>query len=356
MQNDILEFFSRFDAIDLSVVTINILLMYFAPRIMRAVYHGADDEKRFLLRVRIFRVFNLAIIAAFVYYHTVLPVSSRGPGFKLVVTITVLYMSFVLIHVINTFVHARYGKRKEIYGKTTIVETYNSRLISIISTILASVIVIIAIVRILGFESWLEAGGVLGVIGVFLALTQNVWAPDLFSGLIMLNSGMLETGDVIEFQAEEKDIAVVHKTRLFHTELLNIVNNHRLMIRNAKLRDLIIHNLSKFASARGLREKLCFKIGYGESPERVRKMFERAYDRAKADPDVYMESQHAIEVRTVNAGDYAVEYACFFYTKDVRHLLSTRYRFIENVLLQAAEDNVALWTPVLHEAQKESVV
>lgn len=350
MLEETLDFLSRLNAIDIIVVSINILLMLLARRIMRAVYHGAGDEKRFNLRVHIFRAFNLAIIGAFMYYHMVLPVSERGPGMKLLITITVLYVSFVVIHAVNTFVHNRYGKQKEIDGNVVVVETYNSRLISIVLTMLASVLVIVSIVRVLGFESWLEAGGVLGVIGVFLALTQGVWAPDLFSGLIMLNSGMLETGDVIEFEAEERDIGVVHKTRLFHTELLNIVNNHRLMIRNAKLRDLVIHNLSKFASARGLREQLRFKIGYDVPPTRVRKMFERAFEQAKNDKDVTVESQHAIEVCTVSAGDYAVEYALFFYTKGVRHLLRTRYRVIEHILRQAAEEGIPLSTPILHQS------
>jgi small-conductance mechanosensitive channel len=348
-----LDFLSRLDAIDIVVVSINILLMILARRIMRAVYHGADDEKRFNLRVHIFRAFNLAIIGAFMYYHTVLPVSERGPGMKLLITITILYLSFVVIHAINTFIHNRYGKQKEIDGKALVVETYNSRLISIVLTILAGVLVIVAVVRVMGFESWLEAGGVLGVIGVFLALTQGVWAPDLFSGLIMLNSGMLETGDVIEFEAEEREIGVVHKTRLFHTELLNIINNHRLMIRNARLRDLIIHNQSKFASARGLREKLSFNIGYDVAPNRVRKMFERAFEQAKKDQDVTVESQHGVEVFTVAAGDYSVEYAVFFYTKGVRQLFRTRYRLIEYILLQAAEDGIALSTPILHQAEKD---
>ena len=354
MIQEMIAFFSRFDAVDLSVVSLNIVLMIFATRIMRAIYHGSDDEKRFIFRVRIFRAFNLAIIVAFVFYHMVLPVSEKGPGMKILVTITILYISFVIIHAINTFVHTRYGKHKEIDGKSVVIETYNSRLISIILTLLASVILIVAIVRVLGFESWLEAGGVLGVVGVFLALTQNVWAPDLFSGLIMLNSGMLETGDVVQFEAEEREIGVVYKTRLFHTELLNIVNNHRLMIRNAKLRDLIIHNLSKFASARGLREKLCFKIGYDVPPERVKKMFQNAFENIKADPESFVEHQHAIEIRTIEAGDFAIEYALFFYTKDVRNLLSTRYRVIENIIIQAQQDGIALWTPILHDVESRT--
>lgn len=351
MFQEISQFLARFDVADLSVISINILLMIFASRIMRIIYHGADNDKRFLLKVRIFRAFNLAIIAAFIYYHMVLPVSEKGPGMQVLASIVVLYLSYVFIHGLNTFVHSRYGKQKILDDKAVIIETYNSRLISIISTLLVSVVVVVAVVRILGFESWLEAGGVLGVMGVFLALTQNVWAPDLFSGLIMLNSGMLETGDVIEFQAEERDLGVVYKTRLFHTELLNLVNNHRLMVRNATLRDLIIHNLSKFASARGLREKLCFNIGYDVPVEKVQKMFARAFAQAMDDSDVAVEAQHGVEVRTLEAGDYAVAYGCFFYTKDVRHILRTRYKLIEYILRQAAQENIALWTPMLQQVE-----
>jgi len=63
---------------------------------------------------------------------------------------------------------------------------------------------------------------------------------------------------------------------MFHTEILNLVNNHRVMLKNARLREFTIQNLSKFASAKGLREQLSFKIGYDISPEKVRKMFKAA--------------------------------------------------------------------------------
>ncbi|MDH5378852.1 MAG: mechanosensitive ion channel family protein [Gammaproteobacteria bacterium] len=351
--DEFLEFAKRFDVVDLIVVSINIVLMIFAARIMRVIYHGHDDDKRFILKVRIFRAFNLAIMFAFVYYHMVLPVSEKGPGFKILSLVIILYLSYVVMIGLNTFVHARYGKKKEVDGTNLIVETYNSRLISIVLTILISVIVIVSVVRILGFESWLEAGGVLGVIGVFLALTQNVWAPDLFSGLIMLNSGMLETGDVIEFNAEERGIGVVHKTRLFHTEILNLINNHRIMIRNARLRDLVIHNLSKFASAKGLRERLVFKIGYDVSPERARKMFLQAFDIVTKTEGINIESQHEAEIHTIDAGDHAIEYAFFYYTKDVRNLLRTRFRITEVIILQAQEEGIHLSTPTLHVAYLE---
>lgn len=345
---DFQAFIALFDAIDLTVISINLLLMIFARRIMQAVDRSIESELKLKRRVQIFRLFNLAIIVAFSYYHLAVPANDNGPAFKLLASITLLYFAFLSIHLLSGYIHSRYGKTKLLDDKKVISETYNSRLISIIASTLLTVIFIIAIIRLLGFDSWLEAGGVIGILGVLLALTQSVWAPDLFSGLILLNSGMLETGDVIEIQTPAgAELAMVYKTRLFYTELLNLVNNHRLMIRNAVLRDLIIHNLSRFASAKGLREKLLFKIGYDVPLDKVKKMMSTAYAQVVANKELSVEESHGLEVKTVNAGDYAIEYAVFYYTKDVKNLLRNRYGMIEAILQQARQEQVALYTPQL---------
>jgi len=122
------------------------------------------------------------------------------------------------------------------------------------------------------------------------------------------------------------------------------------MIRNAKLRDYTIHNLSKFASARGLRETLVFNIGYETKPEAIRKMFKEAFARvAENKEDIDIELQHPLEVRVDSAGDYAVGWKVFYYTKNIRDLLQTRQRFMELILKCADEKNIRFATPVLHQ-------
>ena len=51
------------------------------------------------------------------------------------------------------------------------------------------------------------------------------------------------------------------------------------MIRNAKLSDFGVQNLSRFASAHGLRERLLFDIDYrhSEAESEVSEMVERAF-------------------------------------------------------------------------------
>jgi len=346
--SDLQSFLSLFDKVDLLVLTINIILMISAKRIMVTIYHDSSDDLKLKRRVNIFRAFNLAIIVAFSYYHLILPVSEKSPGFKALVIIIILYLSYLFFHVLMLFIHERYGKTKLIDDNKVIIETYHSRLIAIISTSLLVIILLIATIRILGYDSWLEAGGVIGVIGVILALTQNVWVPDLFSGLILLNSNIVESGDVIEITSNnDRDLAIIYKIRLFHTEMLNLINNHRLMIRNEKLRNHTINNLSKFASAKGLKERIVFKISYDDSIDKVKKMFRTAFDNVIRKKEFSIDEAHGLEISTVNAGDYAVEYAVFFYTKDVKNILRNRFGLIEEILRQSEKDEIKLSTPAM---------
>jgi small-conductance mechanosensitive channel len=193
----------------------------------------------------------------------------------------------------------------------------------------------------------LEAGGVIGFIGVFLALTQAAWAPDMFSGLIILNSKMVEVGDVIELNEGDNSLGVVYKTKVFHTELLNLINNHRIMIKNSKLREYTIHNLSKFASAKGLRERISFNIDYAVSEQKVRELFNTAYDRVMNDTKIAIEP-HPLEIGVNNTGDYAVEWCVYYYTKDVKNIMKTRQQFREVTLTLSKEMGISLATPSLH--------
>jgi small-conductance mechanosensitive channel len=210
---------------------------------------------------------------------------------------------------------------------------------------------------VLGFESVLETGGVLGIIGVFLALTQGSWAPDLIGGLIVLNSGLIEEGDVIELPGKNL-LGVVFKTKMFHTEFLSLSNNHRIMIANAQLRQESIHNLSKFASAKGLRESLSFKIGYDTPTSYIHQLFQTSFEEVVADSTLSVQGQYPLEIRVDDAGDYAVKWTLFYYIKDLKKMLAIRQGFCKKVVLNSPKFNVSLATPILHQNvdHQESIV
>jgi small-conductance mechanosensitive channel len=171
----------------------------------------------------------------------------------------------------------------------------------------------------------------------------------MISGLIILNAKLIDEGDVILLEGEGELLAVVFKTKLFHTELLSLANNHRVMIPNARLRMMTIQNLSKFASARGLRESMSFKIGYDTPSTKIKELFEGAFQEACEVAQLPLLTQHPLEVHVVDTGDFAVTWRIFYYTKDVKHLLKTRQIFLELIHERALREGVSLATPILYE-------
>jgi len=322
--------------------------MISAKRVLRFFQAEKDDKPDFLLKVQLFRALNLLIILSYGYTNIYQTSVNSGPGLKLVSIWVIIYLSYLIKQILSFWIRKKYGKLREITGTKKSIETYTSRLLSLLIGIGLFVIALIAIINVLEFNSLLQAGGVIGIIGVFLALTQNAWAPDIISGLIFLNNRMIEEGDVIELDDNGQIIGIVFKTKLFHTEILNLVNNHRIMLKNARLREFTIHNLSKFASAKGLREKLSFKIGYDIPPDKVRKMFSAAEKKAKLEIDMDNIEELTFEVGILDTGDHAIEWAVYYYTKEVKSLMKIRQLMRECILKTAAENGISLATPLTH--------
>lgn len=350
--NQLIEIINRFDTLGYFVFGVNLLLLVFASQILKKIYHDPDKFPNFPRKVMIFRALNLLMIIVYGYVRFFKDnadnLQADSLVLKLLAVIAIVYFAYLAMHLAHAFLVKQYGRVREVNGKTRYTSTYQTRLLSIFSSIVIGIVALISIIRLLGFDSILEAGGVIGLFGVFLALTASIWAPDIFHGLIILNSDMFSEGDVIQFNDGEDIYGLVYKTKVFHTVILNIANNHRVMIKNSKLRDFTVHNLSKFASARGLRESLSFKIGYDVSDSQVRKLFEAVYDVAKEDSGIPIEKQYNLEFGIKDTGDHAVEWLFFYYTKDVEKLLLTRQRFLQLMLTTSIEHGISLSTPFTH--------
>ena len=343
---DIKTFSRLFDLVGTIVISVNVLLMIFARRILHTFYHDSNTSPGFRYRVNIFRTFNVLIVVLYAYYNFYSDADEDPVSLKSLSIIVVLYLCYVGSHIAHYIIQKRFGKVREIDGKSQYVETYNSRILSLFTAIVIFIIAFVSVIQLLGFDSLLEAGGAIGIVGVFLALTQSAWAPDMFSGLIILNSRMMEVGDVIEFNDGDTTLGVVYKTKVFHTEILNLINNHRIMIKNDKLRQNTIHNLSKFASSKGLRELLTFNIDYNVDESKVRSMLQLAFDSVVADVDVSIMDQFPVEVGVLDTGDHAVKWGVYYYTKDIKRILSTRQKIREHVLKTAKSMSISLATPV----------
>lgn len=357
MFQELLQNLQGINALGNAVLMINVLLILVAPYIVKMIYHEAPDSAGFIRKVRILRALNLLIIfTVLVSFFSIHLTNGNEKNWlmKGMGVLVIIYLAFLSSHIASYFVTQYYGREKEIEGEKTRIPNYQSRLISIFISIFVTIIALISIVQLIEQDNLLKAGGVIGFIGVFFALTQSTWAPDIFSGLIILNSNMLEEGDVVEINDGEKIYGVVYKTRVFHTVILNIVNNHRIMIRNARLREFTVHNLSKFSSAKGLREMLSFKIGYDVPADKVRKLFNDAFATVCEDADIAFETQHCFEIGVHETSDHAVEWRVFYFTKAVDKLPRTRQQILEVILDASIEHGISLSTPLTHIVENNS--
>lgn len=341
MGNSITNLFQSFTTFDLVTIGASLLLFFAAQPVSRWL----NNDEGLVARVSMMRMLNFLIIVAVLANIFLLHKSDWLA--RTTQCLIVIYFAVVSTQVINYFVRRRFGRTRKSNNKTTISDTYSSRGLSLFVAAVISVIALVSCLRILGLNSLLEAGGALGIIGLFLAMTQGSWAPDIISGLIILNSRLCEEGDVIQFNMDGATVvASVFKTKLFHTECLDLSNNHRLMIRNAKLRDHGLQNLSRFASAKGLRERLLFNIDYQHTQAEVTGMINRAFAEIDNAEDM-REEQYAPEIRVHDTGDYAVTWAVFYYIKDVRNLLKIKQVFRAYILAESVRSGISLATPVL---------
>lgn len=333
------------------VILLNLILLLLARPILERL-SAKREQKQFDFQVSVMRGLNLAILAVVCYNaFYARPADSEADennlALRILSILVVLYLAYLTANIANYLMRRRYGKAYTVNDGTEISETYHSRMLSLVFSSFVAIVALITVIRIAGFNSLLEAGGVVGFVGVFLALTQAAWAPDIISGLVLLNSDMVSEGDLIELD-DPPLLCRVFKTKIFHTVVIDVINNHRVMIGNAQLRQRTIHSLSKFASARGLRERLVFQIGYDTDSTAVKKLFNDVYTTACETKECALDESHSMEIRVLDTGDHAVAWGFFYYIKDVQQLVTTRQMLMEITLNTSSRHGISLATPQTH--------
>jgi len=335
--------------LDITIMVVSFILAIAAKPIIDWFYNDNEDAKS-VARMNMMRILNVLIIIAIIL-KTVFTSTFESTWLARIIQVLItIYFAILTTQVAHYFLLKKFGRVRNSSERNGFADTYSSRALSLFCGLFIAIIATITILKIIGLESWLQAGGVLGIIGIFLAMTQASWAPDLVAGLIILNSKRCEEGDVIQFHDNGNVIvAQVFKTKFFHTELLDLTNNHRLMMRNDMVRNTVLHNLSRFASARGLREKLTFNIGYEHLEADVTAMFERAFEKFDAETEL-REEQFTPEIRILETGDYAVQWGVFYYVKSVKSILLIRQTLNSYILNESIASGISLSTPILQDA------
>jgi len=350
---------------------INISLLLLARPLLGILESGEQNKTT----LRIFRSVNVIILVLHLLDFSVLRFSDHYEHafIKLGLSLAAIYTSLYLYKLCEFFSRKRFGNERNIDEKKIFLDTYSSRLVDLLCLIFIIILLLYTLIKIWGADSMLETTGIFGIVAAFLAFTSSTWAPDIISGLIILNSRMLEDGDVVVVDGYP-DEYVINKVSLIYIVLYDIRNNHRTLIRNSQFIKSKIDNLSKVASTDGLRKSLVYKIAYpglkGSTPEerseqighfksRIDRIFKKSFELCVNNKPLKINRDREFEWALTNTGDYALHYTLWLYLERIpdtkvtstlrKHLVRTLYEVNDAVFTSAEIEGVSLSTPALNE-------
>ena len=342
------------------------ILLFVAAPWLTASSQGSDKQPLQLIILRGVLIAFIALqIADLVIHQTLEPYYNRLL-LKSSLSVLATVVAMVMFNLGSRLFNAKFGKTRSIDGTQVAVASYHSRMASVVLLTLLAVMLIYVLIEIWGLESLLEKTGFIGVIAAFLVLTSAVWLPDVFYGVVLLGSSMAEEGDTISLPGDDR-LFIVHRLAPFYALLLDVDNNHRVMMKNAELFQARIENLSKRASVDGLRRALEFKLGYPETAAdghpglelftAVDGMVRAAFERAAADEKIHVNGNVPFEWSLVEAGDNALRFVVYFHlsalpetklTSRIRaHLRRSRNAIVRLIFEEAHVRGLDLATPSL---------
>lgn len=357
---------------------LNILLLVLSRPIVNWVAPNQDNKTKIKIAqllnvlVLLFQIIDFALRQSFDGYD-------GGYLVNLGISLMFIYTGVFLYSVSGTFTRKRFGRARTLDEDTIYYETYNSRLVNLVLLAIIILTVVYALIKTWGADSLLETTGIFGILIAFLAFTSGIWAPDIVSGLIILNSDMLVDGDVVIVDGHEDEF-IISRVTLIYVVLYDIRNNHRTLLRNTQFVQNRIDNLSRVASSDGIRQSIKYNIGYPNfSPDLVLReteladfhktieaMFKRAYAVCVANEDAKVNANKPFEWALTNAGDYALEFTLWIYLERIpntkvtstirKHLMGTMFKVNTAVFNASVIEGLDLSTPDLITARLSAPV
>jgi len=353
---------------------LNILLLLLARPLVNAISPNQDNKTK----IKIFQALNLLVLSLQVIDFALRQAkiySGDGSGYfiNLGASLMVVYGGVFLYSLCGTLSRKRFGRSRTLDNQTIHVETYNSRLVTIVMLAVIVLTVIYVLIKIWGADSLLETTGIFGIFLGFLAFTSSIWAPDIVSGMIILNSDILVDGDVVIIDGHEDEFIIARVT-LIYVVLYDVRNNHRTLLRNTQFLQGRIDNLSRIASSDGIRLGIVYNIGYPNFgtdiktrkaeldafQEKIDDLFSRSFEACKDREEIKINQNKPFEWALTNAGDYALEYTMWVYLERIpntkvtsrirRHLMGTMYKINEAVFEVSVLEEIDLSTPDLMQA------
>ncbi|MFK8012460.1 MAG: hypothetical protein AB8B80_10490 [Marinicellaceae bacterium] len=354
MQDFIIKYINHLSTFGQVAIVLNILFFILSGVIFRYIVKPTDDEEKNKRRIRWLRFLNFLLLMIYVVDALINGYATDHDKWLLQMSQTglVLLISYLFIQFSHAWALRHYGKGKNIDGEDVSSRTYKSEMMHIIIIALTIIISILLLVNIWHVTNWLQATGVLGGLLVVLFATKDAWANDSVHGLILLYNHDLEPGVICRIP-EYDILGVVHKISLAQTTFRDVVQKHKIVVPNSKLRNAKIEILNRTGKT-GWNDYIEYKIGYSTPANVVENYFNQVWQEA-CEKSNALNIDKKPKILLIEAGDHAILWRLHYYLENIYHMKAARYIINRIAFDLQQEFGLSLSTPITHQSIVDTI-
>lgn len=353
MQEFIIKYINHLSTFGQVAIVLNILFFVLSGVIFRYIVKPTDDEEKNKGRIRWLRFLNFLLLMIYVIDALINGYSNDDKWLSQVSqTGLVLLISYLFIQFSHAWALQHYGKDKSIDGEEVSSRTYKSEMMHIIIIAVTLIASILLLVNIWHVTNWLQATGALGGLLVILFATKDAWAVDSVHGLILLYNHDLEPGVICRIP-EHNILGVVRKISLTQTTFRDIVQKHKIVIPNSKLRTTKIEILNRTGQT-GWNDYIEYKIGYSTPANTVENFFEEVWEMA-CEKSSALNLDKKPKISLIEAGDHAIVWRIHYHLENIYQMKPAKFCINRCAFDLQEEFGLSLSTPITHQSIADTI-
>ena len=185
----------------------------------------------------------------------------------------------------------------------------------------------------------------LGFIALLLFFTREHWVGDFLSGIMIISSGRIERGDVINIPGENI-LGVVLQTRGMHSVIRDLVKGHDIVLPNSVLLKQRVDML-KTDLERGVRDYVEFQLGYDVTADDARLFLKETW-QASCDRTTAIDADRGCRAALKICGDHGATWRLTYTLKNTHAILMCQDTIREAAYRLQEKHGISVSTPLTH--------
>ncbi len=327
---------------DYFTLAVNAIIFFTAPWLATR-YGTIKNEASKNTRLRTLHCFNFIVFATFLLAVIVKIPIPRAQEFSQ--TCLLVLITYLLIHLVEAWLLSKYGAEISVENYSRRVETQTSKTLELVAFTIIIIIAGVVFINIWSLNSLLEATSVLGFIALLLFFTREHWVGDFLSGIMIISSGRIERGDVINIP-DENILGVVLQTRGMHSVIRDLVKGHDIVLPNSVLLKQRVDML-KTDLGRGVRDYVEFQLGYDVTADDARLFLKETWEAA-CERTTAIDADRGCRAALKICGDHGATWRLTYTLKNTHAILMCQDTIREAAYRLQEKHGISVSTPLTH--------